>query len=203
MYADSSTPSNFTVFVLNEQEQLSGSHQNDYLICQLVQTQGQKKSLGEIKTSLKQTVHVPTDFNSTGTQLQLFADTCEIFFGDKNVCSTSMRQLLITFGRNKKTFRDHITLDDLFVAKFMPAIDRRLQHYFGMCEHVTVSRSQVNNRVLLFCSLMEDLINGQFIVTLPTTSNIIQCNHIMLIMKTPSASVVTKRSWWQRWTRTR
>ena len=51
-----------------------------------------------------------------------------------------MRQLLITIGCNKKTFRDHITLDDLFVAKFMLAIDRRLQHYFGMCEHVTVSR---------------------------------------------------------------
>ena len=203
MYADSSTPSNFTVFVFNEQEQLSGSHQNDYLICQLVQTQGQKKSLDKIKTSLKQTVHVPTDFNSMGTQLQLFAAACEIFFGDKNVCSTSMRQLLITIGCNKKTFRDHITLDDLFVAKFMLSIDRRLQHYFGMCEHVTVSRSQVNNRVLLFCSLMEDLINGQFIMTLPTTFNIIQCNHIMLITKTPPASVVTKRSWWQRWTRTR
>ena len=103
-----------------------------------------------------------------------------------------MRQLLITIGRNKKTFRDHITLDDLFVAKFMLAIDRRLQHYFGMCEHATVSRSQVNNRVLQFCSLMEDLINGQFIMTLPATFKNIQCNHVMLITKTPPASVVTK-----------
>ena len=196
LYADSrSTPSNFTVFAFHEQEPLSDSRQNEYLICQLVQIQGQKKSFDEIKASLKQTVHVPTDFNSTGTQLQLFTAACEIFFGDKNVCSTSMRQLLITIGCNKKTFRDHITLDDLFVAKFMLSIDRRLQHYFGMCEHATVSRSQVNNRVLQFCSLMEDLINGQFIMTLPTTFNIIQCNHIMLITKTPPASVVTKQRW--------
>ena len=200
MYADSSTPSNFTVFGFNEQEQLSGSHQIDYLICQLVQAQAQKKSLDEIKTSSKQTVHVPTDFNSMGTQLQLFTATCEIFFGDKNVCSTSMRQLLITIGRNKKTFRDYITLDNLFVAKFMLAIDRRFQHYYGMCVHVTVSRSRVNNRVLQFCSLMEELINGQFIMTLPATFNNIQCNHVMLITKTPSALVVTKRSWRQRWT---
>jgi len=134
--------------VFNEQEQLSDSQQNDCLICQLVQTQGQKKSLDEIKASLKQTVHVPTDFNNTGTQLQLFAAACEIFFGDKNVCSTSMRELLITIGRNKKTFRDDVTLDNLFVAKIMLAIDRRLQYYFGMCEHLTVSTSLVNNRVL-------------------------------------------------------
>jgi len=60
LYADSSTPSNFTVFAFHEQEPLSDSCQNDYLICQLVQTQGQKKSLDKIKASLKQMVHVPT-----------------------------------------------------------------------------------------------------------------------------------------------
>jgi len=98
MYADSSTP---TVFVFNEQEQLSYSRQN-YLICQLVQTQGQQISLDETKASLKQTVHVPTDFNSMGTQLQLFTAACEIFFGDKNVCSTSMRQLLSQLVATKR-----------------------------------------------------------------------------------------------------
>jgi len=36
LYADSSTPSNFTVFAFREQEPLPNSPQNDYLICQLV-----------------------------------------------------------------------------------------------------------------------------------------------------------------------
>jgi len=82
LYADSSTPSNFAVFAFHEQTPLSESRQNIYLICQLGQTQGQKKSLDEIKASLKQTVHVPTDFNSMGTQFQLFAAACEVFFGN-------------------------------------------------------------------------------------------------------------------------
>jgi len=125
---------------------------------------------------LKQTVHVPTDFNSMGTQFQLFAAACEVFFGDESVCSTSLRQLLITIGRNKKTFRDHIALDDLFVAKFMLAVDRRIQRWFGMCERATVSRSQVDDRVLQFDSLMEDILNGQFIMTLPATFKKIQGN---------------------------
>ena len=59
---------------------LLDSHQNNYLICQLVQTQGQKKSLDKIKASLKQMIHVPTDFNSMGTQFQLFAAACGVFF---------------------------------------------------------------------------------------------------------------------------
>jgi len=102
LYADTSTPSNFTVFTFHEQEPLSDSYENDFLICQLVQTQGQKKSLDIIKASMKQTDLVPTDFNSMGTQLQLFAAACEIFFGDESVCSTSLRQLLLTIGCNKK-----------------------------------------------------------------------------------------------------
>jgi hypothetical protein len=80
LYADSSTPSNFTVFAFHKQEPLLDSHQTNYLICQLVQTQGQKKLLDETNASLKQTVHVPTNFNSMGTQLQLFAARCKIFF---------------------------------------------------------------------------------------------------------------------------
>jgi hypothetical protein len=56
LYTNSSTLSNFIVFAFHKQEPLSDSHQNNYLICQLVQTQGQKKLLDEIKASLKQTV---------------------------------------------------------------------------------------------------------------------------------------------------
>jgi hypothetical protein len=127
---------------------------------------------------LKQTVHVPTEFNNMGTQFQLFAAACEVFFGDESVFSTSLRQLLITIGRNKKTFRDHIALDDLFVAKFMFTVDRRIQRWLGMCERTTVSRSQVDDRVLQFDNLLEDILNGQFNMTLPVTFKKVQGNQL-------------------------
>jgi hypothetical protein len=70
LYADSSIPRNFTVFAFHKQELNSANQQTDYLICHLIQEQGQKKSLGEIKASLKQAVHIPSDFVSLlGTQL--------------------------------------------------------------------------------------------------------------------------------------
>jgi hypothetical protein len=68
LYADSSTPSNVTIFAFHEQEPNLNERQNDYLICHLHQVEGQKKSLDEIKASLKQTVNVPNDYNGIGMQ---------------------------------------------------------------------------------------------------------------------------------------
>jgi hypothetical protein len=62
-YSDSSTSSNFTIFVFHEQEPNSNNCQQDYLICHLLQIKGQKKSLEEIKALLKQVVHVPSNYN--------------------------------------------------------------------------------------------------------------------------------------------
>ncbi len=47
LYADSSTPSNFTVFGFHKQEPNSLNQQMDFLICHLFQEQGQKKSLDD------------------------------------------------------------------------------------------------------------------------------------------------------------
>jgi hypothetical protein len=89
-------------FVFHEQETNSSNQQTDYLICHLVQEQGQKKSLDEIKASLKQTVQVPKDFTGLGTQLQLFATALSIFFGNESICTEKLNKLLLLVGRNKK-----------------------------------------------------------------------------------------------------
>ncbi len=74
----------------------------------------------------------------------------------------------------------------------MLAVDRRIQRWFGMCERATVSRSQVDHRVLQFDSLMEDILNGQFIMTLPATFKKVQATNAKLITKTLPASVAAK-----------
>jgi hypothetical protein len=85
------------------------------------------------------------------------------------MCATSLRQLLIIVGRNKKAFCDHIALDEFFIAKFLFAIDRRLQRWLTMCELASVSCSQVDDRVLLFDAIVEDILNRQYHFSLPTT----------------------------------
>jgi hypothetical protein len=122
-YANSSSPSNFTVCTFNNKELKSTSLQMDYLICHLIQEQGQKKSLDNIKASLKQTVHVPKDFVGLGTQLQLFATALSIFFGSKSLCTEKLNHLLLLVGRNKKALCNQIALNKFFAAKFLFAVD--------------------------------------------------------------------------------
>jgi hypothetical protein len=108
LYSDSSTPSNFTVFAFHKVEPLSNSHQKDYLVCQLVQTQGQKKTLDKIKASLKQTVHIPSDFNGMGTQLQVFAAACEVFFRRRErLCNQSQAAPHCRWTQQESFLRPH------------------------------------------------------------------------------------------------
>jgi hypothetical protein len=83
--------------------------------------------------------------------------------------ATSLHQLLIIVGRNKKAFRDNIALDDYFITKFLFAINHHLQRWLTMCEPASVSCSQVDDRVLFFDGIVNNVLNGQFNLTLPTT----------------------------------
>jgi hypothetical protein len=66
LYADSSTMSNFTVFAFHKQEPNSANQQTDFLICHLIEEQGQTKSLNEIKASLR-TFKFCQSWNTTPT----------------------------------------------------------------------------------------------------------------------------------------
>jgi hypothetical protein len=127
LYADASTLRNFAIFAFHEQEPNSANQQTDFLICHLVQKQGEKKSLNEIKASLKQAVHEPFDFVSLETQIQLFAAASSIFFGNESVCSDCLKHLLHLARQNKKNFQDQIALGKFFAARFLLAIDKRVQ----------------------------------------------------------------------------
>ena len=174
LYSDSSTPSNFTVFAFYEQAPNSGQQQIDYLICLLIQEQGQRMSLEEIKALLKQTVHLPKDFDGLGSQLVLFATTSVIFFRKESICTDKLDQLVLLVGRNKKALRNQIALDDFFPAKFLFAVDKRVQRWLRSCLNATLSRTHVIDNVLDFENFLEQVFNGSFHIVLPMSSKKIE-----------------------------
>jgi hypothetical protein len=60
--------------------------------------------LEEKKASLKQAVHISSDYNGLGTQIQLFAAASNIFFGGYSICTTNLWQLRLLVSQNKKSF---------------------------------------------------------------------------------------------------
>ena len=117
LWSDSSTPSNFTMFAFREQEPNMDSRQEDFMICHLIREEGQKKSVDEIKASLKQTVHIPSDVNGLGIQIQLFEKASRIFFGDESALTDSLNQLHLEIARNKTSFKNEIAVDEFFCGK--------------------------------------------------------------------------------------
>jgi hypothetical protein len=104
-----------------------------------------------------------------GTQIQLFAAASSILFGTDSLCTNSLWQLLLLVSRNKKSFHDQITLDEFFDAKFLFAIDGRVQHWLQSCEQAYHSHTEVNNCVLQFEDTINKVLNRTFqMILLPT-----------------------------------
>ncbi len=112
-------------------------------------------------------VHVPSNFNGLGTQIQLFGAASTIFFGEDSVCTLNLNQLLTMIGRNKKSFRDQIALDEFFAAKFLFAFDKQVQCWLRSCESTHNSHTQVNDRILQFEDLIDTVLNRTFHLNLP------------------------------------
>jgi hypothetical protein len=174
LYLDSSNPSYFTIFAFHKQEPNSNERQNDYLICHLLQVEGQKKSLDKIKASLKQTVNVPNDYNGLRMKIQLFTAAANIFFGDESICTTNLHQRLLQITRNKKIFRNQIALDKFFAAKFLFAVNRRVQCWMNMCKQAYHTRIEVKDSILQFDDLIDQVLNGTFHLILPSTFKKVQ-----------------------------
>jgi hypothetical protein len=128
--------------------------------------------LKEIKALLKQAVPVPSNYNGLGTQIQLFAAAANIFFGTDSVCTTNLWQLLLLVSWKRKSFRDQIALNKFFAAKFLFAIDRRVQRWLRSCKQAYHSHAEVNNRVLQFYDTIDEVLNVTFQMILPPTFKI-------------------------------
>jgi hypothetical protein len=93
-------------------------------------------------------VHVPKDFAGLGTQLQLFATASSIFFGSKSFCTEKLNQLLLLVACNKKPFRDQIALNEFFAAKFLFAVDWRVQRSLDLIS--MISENNVGISIFVF-----------------------------------------------------
>jgi hypothetical protein len=120
----------------------------------------------EIKASPRQAVHVPSNFIGLRNQLQLFTAALSIFFGKESVCTDKLEYILLHVGCNKKSFCNKIALNNFFAAKFLFAIDRRVQRWLRMCEQASISHAKVNNNILNFKDLLDQVLNGSFHVNL-------------------------------------
>ena len=75
------------------------------LLLTLVSTRGQGDTLKKIKSSVKQTVKVPTTYDGLMNQLGFFEGACEIFFGHDSVPHEKLQEFITGMNRKKHIFK--------------------------------------------------------------------------------------------------
>ncbi len=97
----------------------------------------------------------------------MFAKASRIFFGEESILTECLNQLHLEIARNKSSFKNEIALDEFFVAKFMFAIDQRVQRWLKSCERAENFRNKVNDKCLDLDDVIEQVLNKAFTMTLP------------------------------------
>jgi hypothetical protein len=88
---------------------------------------------------------------------------------EARVFARRINQLLLLVGGNKKPLCNQIALDKFFAAKFLFAVNRRVQRRLRLYKQASIACTQVNSNVLEFKDLLEQVLNGAFQMNLPAS----------------------------------
>ena len=168
LWADKTTPSNFSPFSFFEVEPLlAADQQNRHLILHLVETQGKGKTLEEIKAGNKQEVKAPTTYLEMYHQLNFFAGACSIFFGSNSIPCQAILALVTLVEKNRLILKAR-EMDKTFMSQFLFAVDTRFQIWLDECM-TAAHRTNVDDSTLNFSPLIESIRLSTFFVNLPST----------------------------------
>ena len=134
----------------------------------MAETQGQGKTLEEIKASAKQMVKTPEDFNAMHQQILFFEGACKIFLGPHSCGTKSISHLAALLTRYKQHFKTAAVSDKLFPTKFLYAVDISFQRWLCECRD-SLDRSEVADYIINYNSLVGDVLNNRFMVNLPAS----------------------------------
>ncbi len=125
-------------------------------------------SVEAIKAWNKQEVHPPMNFHELQQQLLMFTVTMDNLFGKLSIGSQCLKVLSNMINRYKSTFKAKECLDEEFPAEFRFEVDTRFQVWLNDCKSAKFC-NEVNNLIIHFQPLINQVIFDSFNMTLPPT----------------------------------
>ena len=165
LYFEPGIPNNFSCFTFKEK--LSCKYDGERsLILHLREKDGKVRTNEEINESLQQVVTAPTNYTQMVEQMQIFTVLNKIFVGANGKSTRGLGDLVKRMKRNASTLKHMISSDPTYPAQICLSVDKRVQRWLAQCE-VADDRTEVNDRVVDFDNLFEDLLDGRFFCKLP------------------------------------
>ena len=168
LWTNKHSPSNVSLFTVYEQDPLSTTQASRYLHLHLLSKNTEGKSMDEIKASQKQEVKVPATYEEMVQSLHFYGGISEILYGPNSALTTGIKSVIFYLQKEKMTFKTRIAGDREYAAKFLYALEIRIQRWKGECQQEK-DRSCVNDRIVDFDDVVEQVLNSSLNIVLPPT----------------------------------
>ena len=136
------------------------------LILQLKELTGRGLSNDDVESALKQGVKVPKSIEEMRFSIFNTTAAASFFFSKWSLLSSKLLEVHNHLVRHYPIYEASLAEDQLFTAKFLFAIDTRIQIWLKMCE-IKEFREDVDDKLLNFDEVLNQVILRTFSITLP------------------------------------
>ena len=162
------SPGNFSFFLVPKKQPLSIGHFKTAMILQLKKVAGKGWDDMDMSSALKQGIMTPHDIPTFTHQLKNTWGLASFFFGVDNLLSKRLVPFMAKIQKHTLTFEGAQIRDTSFSTKLGYAIDTRIFRWLEECT-ISEERTSVNDSLLDFDRLMNNIMTDSFIQHLPVT----------------------------------
>jgi hypothetical protein len=160
------SPSNFSPFSFPKKSLFGKNPDTECLILQLKELAGKGLSNDDVESALKQGVKVPKSIEEMRFSIFNTTAAASFFFSKWSLLSSKLLEVHNHLVRHYTIYEASLAEDQLFTAKFLFAIDTRIQIWLKMCE-IKEFREDVDDKLLNFDEVLNQVILRTFNITLP------------------------------------
>ena len=168
LYNNPGCPSNLSIFTCFEQEGVMSDAAENSLFLHLVASEGRGKTNEDIRKMTKQTVRVPMDLDEVLSQTNILRGLLQILLGKGSIATDEVRRLKEDLDEYKAEIKAAMAGEKDLASKICYAVDIRLQRWLTQCKRAR-DRADVNDSILNFGGIIEDILNNKSICNLPAT----------------------------------
>ena len=163
-YDDS--PSNFSTFSFPEKKFFSKHAITDCIILQLKETSGKGLTSDDVEAALKQGIEIPTSVDSMRYSIFNITAASKFFFGEFSLLSQALTKIHNHIVHNRTTYISILSQDSMFIAKYLFAIDTRVNLWLESCEESQM-RDEVDDDLINFSEILNQVRIRNFDYKLP------------------------------------
>ena len=159
--------SNFSPFSFPKKSLFGRNPETECLILQPKELTGRGLSNDDVELALKQGEKVPKSIEEMRFSIFNMTAVASFFFSKWSLLSSKLLEVHNQLVCHYPIYKASLVKDHLFTAKFLFAIDTRIQLWLKMCE-IKEFREDVDDKLLNFNEVLNQVILRTFSITLPT-----------------------------------